>query len=176
LERNQLLYTLEVCSINPFLTMYPLKRFFLSFGLLPCTMLAQHDVVAGGGNASSTAGSISYSIGQVVYTNESNASGSIQLGVQQPYTVTPIAVHEPWRALAVGLYPNPTRGQILIEMPEFISGITASIFDMGGSLVEQFPLQSAKTLLSAEEWPAGQYIIQLIDASGNTSQYKLVKQ
>jgi hypothetical protein len=139
-------------------------------------MLAQQDVVAGGGNASSTSGSISYSIGQVVYTNESNAAGSIQLGVQQAYAVTPIAVHEPWRELVVGLYPNPTRGQLLIEMPQFIPGITASIFDMKGSLVEQLPLQSAKTLLSAETWPAAQYIIQLSDASGNSSEYKLIKQ
>jgi hypothetical protein len=156
--------------------MHQVKQLFLAFSFLPCSLLAQNDVLASGGNASSTSGSISYSIGQVVYTNESNASGSIQLGVQQPYTVTPIAVHEPWRALAVGLYPNPTRGQILIEMPEFIPGITASIFDMGGYLVEQFPLQSTKTLLSAEAWPAAQYIIQLSDASGNSSEYKLIKQ
>jgi hypothetical protein len=167
---------LEVCFINPYLTMYLFKRFFLSFALLPCTMIAQQDVVAGGGNASSTTGSISYSVGQALYTHESNAAGSIQLGVQQPYAVTPIAVYEPWRELVVGLYPNPTRGQVLIDMPQFIAGITASIFDMNGSIVEQFPLESAKTILSAEAWPAAQYIIQLTDISGNSSKYKLIKQ
>jgi hypothetical protein len=156
--------------------MHQVKRFFLAFSFLPCSLLAQNDVLAGGGNASSTSGSISYSVGQVVYTHVSNASGSIQLGVQQAYAVTPIAVHEPWRELVVGLYPNPTRGQILIEMPSFLPGITASIFDMNGSLVEKLKLQSTKTTLSAETWPAAQYIIQLSDASGNSSEYKLIKQ
>jgi hypothetical protein len=47
---------------------------------------------------------------------------------------------------------------------------------MNGSIVEQFPLESAKTILSAEAWPAAQYIIQLTDISGNSSKYKLVKQ
>jgi hypothetical protein len=61
-------------------------------------------------------------------------------------------------------------------MPNFIPGITASIFDMNGSLVERLPLQTTKTIFSAEAWPAAQYIIQLSDASGNTSEYKLIKQ
>lgn len=156
--------------------MCPAKQFFLAFSFLPCSLLAQNDVLAGGGNASSTSGSISYSVGQVVYDYESNAAGSIQLGVQQPYGLMPTAVHEPWKELVVGLYPNPTRGQLLIEMPNFILGITASVFDMNGSLVAQLPLQSSKTILSAEAWPAAQYIIQLSDASGNTSEYKLIKQ
>ena len=156
--------------------MNPLNLFFIASMLLPCTMLAQQDVLTGGGNASSSAGSVSYSIGQVVYTHESNETGSVNLGVQQPYAVTPIHVYEPWGELQMGLYPNPTRGQLLIEMPQFIPGITASIFDMSGSLMEQLPLQSAKTILSAEQWPAAQYIVRLSDVSGNTSEYKLVKQ
>jgi hypothetical protein len=61
-------------------------------------------------------------------------------------------------------------------MPSFLPGITASIFDMNGSLVEKLKLQSTKTTLSAETWPAAQYIIQLSDASGNSSEYKLIKQ
>jgi hypothetical protein len=156
--------------------MRPAKQFILAFSFLPCSLLAQNDVLAGGGNASSTSGSISYSVGQVVYAHESNAAGSIQLGVQQPYALAPTTVHEQWKELVVGLYPNPTRGQLLIEMPNFIPGITASIFDMNGSLVERFLLQSAKTILSAEAWPPAQYIIQLSDASGNISEYKLIKQ
>lgn len=156
--------------------MCPFKSLFLTFAFAPCVAIAQQDVVAGGGDAASSSGSVSYSIGQTLYTNESNAAGSIQLGVQQPYAVSPIAVHEPWRDLIVGLYPNPTRGQLSIDMPQFIAGITASIFDMNGALVEQVSLRSNKTLLSLETWPAAQYIIRLSDGAGNSSEYQLVKQ
>lgn len=152
------------------------KLLFLILAVSPCALSAQQDVVSSGGNASGATGSISYSIGQVAYSNASNNSGSINEGVQQPYEITPIFVNESWREIAVELYPNPTRNNLLIRMPEFIPGITLQIFTMNGALIEERPMLSQQTMLNAEQWAASTYIVKLSDKTGNFSEYKLIKQ
>ena len=156
--------------------MQTITIFSLALALIPGVLVAQQDVVAAGGNGSSSGGSISYSIGQVVYTNESNAVGSINHGVQQPYSITPIHVEEALKEMEVSLYPNPTRDHVLISLPELRRGLTISVFDMQGALIEEKPMQSQQTLLFVQEWPAAQYIIRICDQSQNCSEYKLVKQ
>jgi hypothetical protein len=147
----------------------------LALALLPGTLTAQQDVVAAGGDGSSSEGSISYSIGQVVYTNEISAEGTINHGVQQPYSVTPIFVEEPLKLIDVSLFPNPTRDYVLISMPEFRPGITISVFDVQGDLLEEKSMQSAQTLLFVHEWSAAHYIIRLCNQSRNCAEYKLIK-
>jgi hypothetical protein len=156
--------------------MHRIKLLFFTLAFSPCTLPAQRDVVTSGGNASSATGSISYSIGQVVYSNESSATGSINQGVQQPYEITPISVNESWREIAVELYPNPTRNNLLVRMPEYIPGLTLQIFTLNGALMEERPILSQQTTLNAEQWAASTYIVKLSDKDGNFSEYKLIKQ
>jgi len=156
--------------------MQRIKLLFLTLAFSPCVLLAQQDVVTSGGNGSGASGSISYSIGQVVYSNTSNATGSINQGVQQPYELTPISVNESLRDIAVELYPNPTRNNLLIRMPEFIPGLTLQIFSLNGALIEERPMLSQQTIINAETWSASTYIVKLHDSAGNFSEYKLIKQ
>jgi len=156
--------------------MQRIKLLFLTLAFSPCVLLAQQDVVTSGGNGSGASGSISYSIGQVVYSNTSNATGSINQGVQQPYELTPISVNESLRDIAVELYPNPPRNNLLIRMPEFIPGLTLQIFSLNGALIEERPMLSQQTIINAETWSASTYIVKLHDSAGNFSEYKLIKQ
>lgn len=156
--------------------MQSLTIFSLALALFPGALIAQQDVVTAGGNGTASGGSISYSIGQVVYTSESYSNGSINHGVQQPYSIMAINVDESLKEMEVSLYPNPTHDHVLISLPELRRGLTISVFDMKGALIEEKPLQSQQTLLFAQEWHAAQYIIRICDQSQNCSEYKLVKQ
>jgi hypothetical protein len=156
--------------------MQRIKLLFLTLAFTPCVLLAQQDVVTSGGNGSGASGSVSYSIGQVVYSNTSNANGSINQGLQQPYEITPISVHESWQDIEVELYPNPTRNNLLIRMPEFIPGLTLQIFSISGALIEERQTLSQQTMLNVESWAASTYIVKLRDNAGNFSEYKLIKQ
>jgi hypothetical protein len=61
--------------------------FALLSGLaFPVSLSAQESVNAGGGDISNNGYQIAYSIGEVFYTTESNASYIITQGVQQPYS------------------------------------------------------------------------------------------
>ncbi|NLF43456.1 MAG: T9SS C-terminal target domain-containing protein, partial [Bacteroidales bacterium] len=48
---------------------------------------AQNSINTSGGNASSTDGNMSYSVGQVFYNTSQGTNGSIIEGVQQPYEI-----------------------------------------------------------------------------------------
>ena len=61
--------------------------FLLGLGLTG--LQAQEAVLASGGDTSGSGGSISYSVGQVVYTTNTGTSGySVAEGVQQPYEIS----------------------------------------------------------------------------------------
>jgi len=156
--------------------MHRYKLLFFSLAITPCVLSAQQDVVSSGGSATGATGSISFSIGQVVYSNEINTTGSINQGVQQPYEITPIFVNEPWREFAVELYPNPTRNNLLIEMPDFIPGLNLRVFNLQGLLIEDRPILTKQTTLNAEPWAASTYIVKISDDFGHFSEYKLIKQ
>jgi hypothetical protein len=61
----------------------------LTFSL--STIHAQEAIPAGGGNASGSGGSASYSVGQVVYTTNTGTNGSAAQGVQQPYEISVVS-------------------------------------------------------------------------------------
>jgi gliding motility-associated-like protein len=58
---------------------------FLFFSISFCSIFAQQNTLSAGGEATGSAGSLSYSIGQVDYENASDAVGSMELGVQHAY-------------------------------------------------------------------------------------------
>ena len=84
----------EICAI-----------FLLVCGLT--TLQAQQAVVASGGTATGS-GTVSYSIGQVVYTTNSN-SGSVAQGVQQPYEISVLTGVKDAKDITLEfvVYPNP---------------------------------------------------------------------
>jgi len=51
-------------------------------------LYAQEAVVAGGGNASGSGGTVSYSAGQLVYSSSGGSNGSVVAGVQQAYIIS----------------------------------------------------------------------------------------
>ena len=57
--------------------------------LLGLTSLqAQTAIIASGGNASGSGGSMSFSVGQIVYNTNSGTNASVAEGVQQPYEIS----------------------------------------------------------------------------------------
>ena len=51
-------------------------------------LIAQEAIPAAGSNAIGSGGSVSYSVGQVVYTINTGTNGSVAEGVQQPYEIS----------------------------------------------------------------------------------------
>jgi len=75
----------------------------LLLGLGLTGLQAQESVNATGGDASGSGGSTSYSVGQVVYTTNTGANGTVEQGVQRPIEISVKGIN-----LTVLAYPNPT--------------------------------------------------------------------
>lgn len=101
------------------------QSFSLLFSLCIFSSNAQQSAVGAGGDISGSNGSMSYSIGQPVYTNFSNQYGDINQGVQQPEVNVSVAVkvflagsYDP----NAGLMKDSLRAQGLIPLVEPYSG------------------------------------------------------
>ncbi|PJJ58635.1 serine hydrolase [Hymenobacter chitinivorans] len=81
------------------------------------------------------------------------------------------------RAAAVQLYPNPARGQVHIQFQTAAPGQQLRCLDLLGREMLRSPLPAAGLTLSAAPWPAGLYLVQVLDARGTVlGTQRLVKQ
>lgn len=98
------------------------------FILFTSTVAAQQAVHAAGGDASGSAGTAAYSVGQVLYNSFSDPAGTESQGVQQPYELVKVVsvvalplIQTPW-SVAPAL---PTKVNILLSEGQLITvGVT----------------------------------------------------
>src|SRR6218665_1123733 len=76
---------------------------------------AQQAIVSAGTTVAATGGSVSNSIGQTAISNTSVPGGSINQGVQQPYSIQQVSVKHPKINIDLKVYPNPATDYIWIE-------------------------------------------------------------
>lgn len=69
--------------------------------------------------------------------------------------------------ISLQLYPNPTRDELTIYSPQFLSEkMTVSVYDAFGNLLVTFAPSSDKATFSVLEWAAGMYFVK----AGNSVQ------
>ena len=138
-------------------------------------VFGQSNTVSSGGNASSSSGSVSYSIGQVVYTSAEGDNGSINQGVQQPYTVDVITgIEHPEIDLSV--FPNPTQGQITLNIAiDRTESYSCSLFDATGRLVFAQDKLNPATIISLEAFAVGTYTLSVSKEKEVVKSFRVVR-
>ena len=146
-----------------------LSILLLSLGL---TAKAQQATVVAGGTASGNGGTVSYSIGQVVYSTATGSNGSVAQGVQQAYEITAVTGIEEAKgiSLEVSAYPNPTTDYLTLTI-----GISNSLndepmsyklYDMTGKIVEtQKIVDENTTIVMSNLLPATYFltVVKIVD-------------
>ncbi|NMB53028.1 MAG: T9SS type A sorting domain-containing protein [Bacteroidales bacterium] len=149
--------------------------FLLGLGLIG---LAQESVNVTGGNASGSGGSVSYSLGQVVYTSNTETGGSVAPGVQQPYEIwVTTAIEEAIGIkLLVTAYPNPTTDHLILSIDEFdISNLSYQLYDMQGKLFRNEKITSNLTSIAMSNLVAATYFVKVIQGNKEIKTFKIVK-
>lgn len=156
------------------------KNKILFFCLLTLGVLeskAQEASTAAGGDASGSGGSVAYSIGQVVYTYESSAAGSINQGVQQPYellTVGADSYHD--ISLSMSVYPNPSVSLINLNVgKQDLQGLTFELFDLQGKSLYTQKIIDSLTSINMEEYSAGNYFLKISGSGKEFKTFKIIK-
>lgn len=136
------------------------------------SLQAQETIPASGGNATGAGGSVSYTVGQVVYTTNVGADGSVAQGVQQPYEISVVTGVDQFKnvTLTCRAYPNPTTNfltlEIVGEMPELFS---ASLYDLNGKLLQSLKVTGPETTIPMETYAPATYFLKIEAKTNSTS-------
>jgi len=158
------------------------KKFKLSvmllLGLGLTGLQAQESVNATSGNASSSGGSVSYSVGQVVYTTNTGTNCSVAQGVQQPYEISIVTGIEEAEGinLTVSAYPNPTTDYLTLRIDEFdISNLSFQLYDMNGKLLQNEKITGNQTSIVMSNLVPATYFVKVIQENKEVKTFKIIK-
>jgi hypothetical protein len=144
---------------------FKLSVLLLSIGL---TVQAQQASVAAGATAFGNGGTVSYSIGQVVYTTATGTTGSVEQGVQQTYEVTAVTGIEEAKeiSLEVSAYPNPTTDYLILNVGAFTllndQPMSYKLYDMNGKVIETQKIINDQTIIVMSNLLPANYFLTVV--------------
>ena len=139
---------------------------------------AQTSVNATGGNASGSGGSVSYSVGQVVYTTNTGTNGSVAQGVQQPFEISEVTGIKEAKGITLqcSAYPNPTTDFLTLKIEGNVKmQYTASLFDMNGKLLKSKIADGIETTISMKTFVPATYFLKVIQGEKEVKTFKIIK-
>ncbi len=139
---------------------------------------AQETVAASGSALSGTGGSVSYSLGQTVYTVIGGSTGSVAQGVQQPYEISVITASENWSKtqLEVSVYPNPASLTLNVHaqlLPP--GGLRVCMYDLNGRCLLDKPITNTHTILDIGTLAPATYLVKVFRQSNEITVFKVIK-
>ncbi|HNW99348.1 MAG TPA: T9SS type A sorting domain-containing protein [Bacteroidales bacterium] len=148
----------------------------LGFGLIG--IQAQESINTIGGNAFGSGGSVSYSIGQVVYTSNTGINGSVAQGIQQPYEISVVTTIEEANSmtLSVTAYPNPTADFLQLKVEtEKLKDLSFQLFDMNGKLLQNEKITGDQTSIVMSNLEPATYFVKVIQENKEVKTFKIIK-
>ena len=148
----------------------------LGFGLTG--LQAQTSVNAIGGDATGSGGSVSYSVGQVVYTTNNGTNGSVVEGVQQPYEILVVTAIKEAKDinLSVSAYPNPTTDYLTLEVKEFeLANLSFQLYNITGKLLQSKKITGNQTSIVMSNLAPAMYFVKVIQDNKEVKTFKVIK-
>jgi len=139
---------------------------------------SQESTNTAGGNAAGSGGSASYSVGQVVYTTNTGANGSVAQGVQQPYEISVITAIEEAKGinLSVSAYPNPTTDFLTLEVNDIeLSNLSFQLYDLQGKLLQNQKITDKQTSIAMSHLLPATYFVKVFQANTEIKTFKIIK-
>lgn len=137
---------------------------------------AQQGAVGAGANAAGSGGSLSYSIGQVVYTAVQGAGGTSSQGIQQPYEYLILAV-DAGAALesSISVAPNPTSDGVQLAFTGTPGTLQRYIvMDAAGKVLRTGNIASSAVQISMHDLPQATYLLRV--EGDNDHVFQIIKQ
>ena len=141
------------------------------------TAQAQQATTATGGNASGSGGTVAYSVGQIVYTTHTGATGSVAQGVQQPYEISIVlGIDNHSTNLGLSAYPNPTTNYLTLNVGNFeLSTLNFQLYDISGKLIESRKIISSAEIIAMENLPSANYFLKVTNNNKEVKTFKIIK-
>jgi len=141
------------------------------------TVQAQQATTASGGDASGSGGTVAFSVGQVVYTANTNASGTVSQGVQQPFEIFTLGVKETELNISLKAFPNPTLDNLTLQISDYNNEkLLYKLYDMQGKLLNNGQILTQQTKIEMTSLPTATYFINVVNQQNKKIKtFKIIK-
>ncbi len=159
------IYFIKICNVL-FITMLYLSG-----------INAQQAFTASGGDAAGPGGSVSYSLGQLVYKTYFTESFSVAEGVQQPYEISVLTgIPEITSGqLNCQVFPNPTNGKITLKTEAFNDkDLTYKLLTNNGIQINHQKISDMDTSIDLRDLPPGTYILGVYEKDVMVAHFKII--
>jgi hypothetical protein len=125
-------------------------------------------LVATGGNAFGLGGSAAFTIGQLVFSTNTNYTGSVSEGIQQPFEISIIdeVIELPEIELDILTYPNPVSGVLTLKVRDFpqkTKFLGYQLLDNNGKLLDHKRITDFETAINVQGYSSSIYFLKVID-------------
>ena len=147
------------------------------FILVFVAVKAQETIPVSGGQATGLGGNISYTIGQLVYTNPTTMLGSLNQGIQQNIEFVTLSNPELTASILTAVtYPNPTSESIILALKAGnLIGLSYIMYDLLGRFVSKGRVTQTETKIAMESLPLGVYILRVQQKNQELKTFKIIK-
>ena len=159
-----------------------MKLLYFGFVLLFCVFgpfkvaFSQEAIIPSGSNATGTGGTVSYSVGQVVYTTNTSTSGTVNQGVQQPYEIFPVSINEEETNMAILIFPNPTANNLTLSIEELgKEELTVQLLDNSGKLISAQKLVGKQTQINTTDLAVATYFVSVLQHDRILKKFQIIK-
>jgi hypothetical protein len=141
------------------------------------TVQAQQATTASGGDASGSGGTAAFSVGQVVYTANTNASGTVSQGVQQAYEIFTLSIKETELNISLKAFPNPTLDNLTLQIRDYNNEkLSYQLYDIQGRLLNNGQIEAQQTNIEMTSLPTAIYFINVVNQENQKVQsFKIIK-
>jgi hypothetical protein len=139
---------------------------------------AQEATITTGSNASGSGGSVSYSIGQMVYTTNTGINGSMAQGVQQPFEISLVTGLEEAEGISLqcSVYPNPTTDYLVLKVENFDKeNLSYQLIDINGKPIENKNITGNETNIIMSDLVPATYFLKVTLNNKEVKTFKIVK-
>ena len=137
---------------------------------------SQESINSSGGDARGSGGSAAYSVGQVAFTFEKGAGGSMQQGVQQAFEIFTVGTEGDWSDVSLEVFPNPVSSVLIVKLKG--KGPNAShlqLFDVQGRLCQEQKTTNHVSRLDLALLPQGTYFLNVSTDQGQKTSFTIIK-
>lgn len=154
------------------------KHLLFLFWLCLTGLQAQSTLSTAGGNVTGNGGSVSYSLGQMIYTHVGAVGGSMYSGIQQAYEITIVTEIGKSNSITLqcSVFPNPTTDLLNLRVEDYrLKQLSYQLYDLNGKLLEQNMLESIDTNIAFNNYPSTSYLLKVIHMDKVVKSFKIIK-
>jgi hypothetical protein len=155
-----------------------MKIINLVFLICICSSVsAQNNTVSGGGAASGSGGSVSYTIGQVFYAALQGTNGSLIQGVQQPFEISIVTSTEDISMdLKAQVYPNPSSDHLILSINSLeLKNLQYMLYDLQGHLISSNRIRQNTSIIPVSQLSNGTYFLRILSNKKQIRTFQIIK-